>query len=170
MSVRRAVHRGAVLLEMLIAMALFVGAASMLSQLQASINNSLERARLRVEAMDLARKALAELEAGIITVSDLRSLHLRTEQSTLRQDRALSTEDLANPSPWIASVRTERSPYEGLTLVELTVTHTDRPGERALVRDFGPDEEREADDVTVTVRQLVRLRDDADEEALAGRP
>lgn len=171
MSVSRTQRRGAVLLEMLIAMALFVGAASMLSQMQTSIADSLERARLTMEATDLARKALAELEAGIITVPDLRTAHLRTEQSTSRQDRRIGTEDITQPSPWQVTVRTQRTEYAGLTLVELTMTHAEDAGRETVARDFAPETPANADDISITIRQLMRLRrDSGDDEGNAAEP
>jgi type II secretory pathway pseudopilin PulG len=159
-----------VLLEMVIAMSIFVGGAALLSQLHSSITHAIERARLTTEATDLARKALAELETGIITVADLRTLRVCTERSVSRQERDSSAEEMSPPTPWQLSVRTERSPYAGLTLVELTVTYVEPGAEAAFVNEFGGDERQHADNVRVTLRQLIRLRDDGgDETSSTGR-
>ena len=148
--------RGAVLLEMVIALAIFVGGAAMLSQLQTNVNRSLERARLSNEAADLARKALAELEAGIITLSDVRTMRVRTELSIDRMERRAELDEQIESAAWQLDVRTERSPYRGLTLVELAVVHVENPSDHAL-------EESREGEVRVTLRQLMRLREESDD-------
>ena len=151
-------RRGAVLFEMVLALALFVAGAAMLSQLQTSVSQSLERARLSMQASDLATKALAELEAGIITLADLRTTRIRVERSADRMDRRVDLDELAQPSPWRLDVRTERSPYAGLTLVEVTVAYVEE-SDRVAVGPSPEEDVTDGDQVSVTIRQLVRLRD-----------
>lgn len=158
-------RRAAVLLEMVIALAIFVTGATMLTQLQTSITRSLDRARLSTEAADLARKTLAELEAGIIELADLRTMRVRTEQSKDRMEREFDADELGEPSPWRLSVHTERSPYEGLTLVALTVAHV---GETGATTAPTFDEPTSRNEVRVTIRQLMRLRDEMREPTEGG--
>ncbi len=152
-------RRASVLLEMVLALAIFVIGAAMLSQLQTSVLHGLERARLSAEATDLARRTLAEIELGLVTIADLRTLPVRTEQSVTRDERReAKLENLNAPSPWRLDVKTERSPYAGLTLVEVTVSHVveaPAPGER---RQGARAEDDDSDSVRVTLRQLIRLR------------
>jgi len=146
---------------MVLALALFVAGAAMLTQLNSSVARSLERSRLSIESADLARKALAELEAGIITIADVRTARLHTEQSVGRMDRAADMDELAEPSPWQVSVRTERSPYSGLTLVELTVAYVGEARASSAMRGFSTDVPDDSEEVRTTIRQLMRLRDDS---------
>jgi hypothetical protein len=63
--------RGGVLLELLLAIALFVMAASFtLSSLRSALD-SMRRADLRARAYDAAASRLAELDAGLLAVGDL---------------------------------------------------------------------------------------------------
>jgi hypothetical protein len=158
---------GAVLFEMVLALALFVAGAAMLSQVQTSVAQSLERARLSTQATDLATKALAELEAGIITLADLRTMRLRTERSTGRMERRVDVEDIDQPSPWTLSVRTERSPYSGLTLVEVTVAYVEGNPAQVAARNVELGEAADGSQVRITIRQLMRLRDELEGEASA---
>lgn len=65
----RTISDGAVLLEVLLALALFVGAAAVImSALNASLA-SLERQRLSSHAVDLAESLLAEIQLGIRPVA-----------------------------------------------------------------------------------------------------
>ena len=60
-------RRAGVLFEVIVALVLFVGAASFVLSANRSVFSTLERTRLQREATDLARTRLAELEAGLIT-------------------------------------------------------------------------------------------------------
>ena len=65
-------RRAAVLLEVLVSLALFVGAASfVLTALHTSLSG-LARAEEESFAVDLARSRLAELELGLVSMADLR--------------------------------------------------------------------------------------------------
>ena len=88
--------------EVVLSVALFGGAA--LFALSAARNTlaSLERMRLQQAAIDLAKSKMAELEAGLITVSDLRD--------------SAGDDDL-----WTFDAHTSRTEFTDLLLIELTV-------------------------------------------------
>ncbi|MBI1304780.1 MAG: hypothetical protein GC172_13500 [Phycisphaera sp.] len=63
--------RGGILLELLVAIAIFAaGAALTLSALQSALDG-VRRAELRARAEDLAASRLAELDAGLVSIGDL---------------------------------------------------------------------------------------------------
>lgn len=134
-------RRGIVLMELLVSMAIFVGAAMLtLSVVQSSYEN-LFRAHQRQFAVDLARSKMAELEAGLIGVADL-SNELVDQIGSIELFDALSP--LSDPAAeeWLIDIQTQRTEFAGLTLVELSVFHGDDP-----------------DTALATLRQLVQLRD-----------
>ena len=65
-------RRGAILLEVMLAIGLFAGAGAFCLGVTKSLFSALERTDRRRLAIDLARSKMAELEAGLITVQDLR--------------------------------------------------------------------------------------------------
>lgn len=68
---RSRIRRGGVLLELLLAIALFAAAASFtLSSLRGALD-SVARAERRARAYDAAASRLAELDAGLVAVGDL---------------------------------------------------------------------------------------------------
>ncbi|MHC4948892.1 MAG: hypothetical protein ACYTG1_11615 [Planctomycetota bacterium] len=136
-------RRGGLLLEVLVSIALFAGAAAFVLAAMRSALDGIDRAERRREALDLARSTIAELEAGLVSLGDLR------EGIAPGTDDALGP-DLALPSRWRIDARTEPSPWRGLTLLELEVF--EETGEIRI--DLGEDESP-----TVVLRQLVRLRD-----------
>ena len=142
----RSSGRGAVLFEVLLALALFVGAAAFtLGALRSSLT-ALDRSRRESLAADLARSKMSELEAGLITVADLqgRERGLRRVGSVeLAEDQSFATG--APGSFWTIDVRTGMSEFSDLTLVELTVRETTTG-------------EADRSGVSCTLRQLVALR------------
>lgn len=138
-------RQGAILLEVLLAMALFVGSAAFCLGVTKSLFSALERADRRRLAVDLACSKLAELEAGLITVQELRGEWSGGVGS--RPDDADLAGVPAGPR-WAFDTVTTRTEYQGLSLVELTVTEI--PPEAGP----GPD-----DAVSFTLRQLVALRE-----------
>lgn len=64
-------RRGAVLLEIMVALAIFVGAGAVVLGSVININRSLAASRDRQVAIDIARSKMAELEAGITTAERL---------------------------------------------------------------------------------------------------
>ena len=137
-------RRGAILLEVLLAIGLFVGAAAFCLGVTKSLFSALERADRRWLAIDLARSKLAELEAGLITVQDLRG-----EWSGGVGSRPDDVELAAAASGPIWEIDTVTTPteYRGLSLIELTIT------------EVPPDGGVENHVVTFTLRQLVALRE-----------
>ena len=63
--------RGGILLELLLAIALFATAASFTLSAMRNALDSIRRAELRARAFDLAASRLAELDAGLVSVGDL---------------------------------------------------------------------------------------------------
>jgi len=135
-------RRGALLLETMLSIALFVGAAAFCITSLRSLFDRIERADARQQAVDLARSKMAELEAGLINVQSLRG-----EWSGAVGSRPDDEID-AGGRTWAIDATTVRTEFAGLSLVELTVT--------AIVD--GRDGE------SFTLRQLVALRE-ADAEA-----
>jgi hypothetical protein len=64
-------RRGGILLEILLAIALFGGGAVLVLGAMRSAVDGARRADLRARAMDLAQSRIAELDAGLIAVGDL---------------------------------------------------------------------------------------------------
>jgi len=148
-------HRGSVLFEVLLSLALFLGGAAFTISATRSVLSSLDRARRQSVAVDLACAKMAELEAGLTTLADL-------SDSTEGIDRVGSVdpfESLDDPlgPRWAIDVQTEPTEFAGLTLVVLVV--------RELSQDaFGGagsvlDEDADGGLASYTLRQLVRLGD-----------
>lgn len=142
----RAPPRGAILLEVMLSLALFVGAASFCIAVSSALFASLDRSGRRHFAADLARSKLAELEAGLTSIQDLRGPWRGNVGS---QSRDADTLDGAAAPTWQFDVRTTPSPFRGLSLVELTVSE-----DAATV----------PDPVEFTLRQLMALREQDVEE------
>src|SRR5512145_1515697 len=106
MSRRRAIllvngrRRGGILFEVMLAVALFGGAAAFTLGAVRSVLTTLDRTRRQQEAVDLARTKLAELEAGFISLAEL------------------SADSIEG---WALESKSNRSEFANLTLVELTV-------------------------------------------------
>lgn len=93
-------RRGSILLEILLAIVLFAGAAAVTI---AALNNSLSATRqseVRLRAADLARTTISEIEAG------------------LDEDSRVATRDRDG---LVVDLKTTRSAFPGLTLCEVTV-------------------------------------------------
>ncbi|HWB19329.1 MAG TPA: hypothetical protein VG711_03440 [Phycisphaerales bacterium] len=126
----RRARRGVVLFEVLVSLAIFAGAAMyVLTTIQGSLQ-SLDRDRQMLRAMDAARSRMSTLESGAVTLSDLR------EGSTETADG------------WTIDVRTNRTEYSGLLLVEVHVSET------------GAKEDADHPAVKATLRQIVRMDDE----------
>lgn len=147
--------RGALLMEMMLALAVFVGAALAILSAIGQSASSLAAAKERQRAMDLARSALSRIEAGIDTAETLNGPVPEWQDEE-------STSEFADtppaPTGWELSIRSTpyggagrgaAGPGGGLTLIEVT----------ALRREPG----RAAPSVAVTLRQLVRLGAEAED-------
>ncbi len=137
-------HRGAMLLEIMLAVGLFVGSAAFCLAVTRSLFASLQRTDRRHLAVDLARSKLAELEAGLETVQNLRGEWSGAVGSRLEDD----LETIAPGSVWEIDVTTSLSEYRGLSLIELTVME--------VSQDAGADRD---DAVSFTLRRLIALRE-----------
>jgi hypothetical protein len=143
---------GGVLLEVVIALTLFIGAASLTLAAARSVFTSLDQMRRRQEAVDLARSKLAELQAGLITLADLRGERADAVGSTRSTNFNRMSNDggRAAATGWILDARTSRTVFTGLSLIELTVRE-----------DVSPEAPQA---VSFTLRQLMPLRESAAQE------
>jgi type II secretory pathway pseudopilin PulG len=146
------IRRGALLLETMLALAIFViAAAAVLSLVDGSVT-SLRRATMNEQAADLARTAMAKLEAGIATPQGLDGpvypwLHEAAERGDAGP--AAFDED-AQPTGWVLEVDTTPSQFTGLTRVTVRA-----------VRRTGDDREL----ASYTLRQTVRLGSKGEDKA-----
>ena len=139
-------RRGSILFEVVLAVALFVGAAAYTLAAVRSVFTTLDQTRRRQEAVDLARSKLAELEAGLISLNDLReggtgASFADGRESANRGGKPVSGGD----AKWVFDVKVHRSEFTDLTLVELTV------------REESP-VENDSNAMSFTLRQLMALR------------
>src|SRR5689334_1325304 len=81
----RSPSKGGVLFEVLLAVALFAGAAALALGCVKSVFSALDRTRREQEAVDVARSRMAELESGMITLADLRGQTVETMGSMSEQ-------------------------------------------------------------------------------------
>lgn len=138
---------GGVLLEVLLSIALFVGAAAFTLGTTRSVLVALDRAGREAMALDLARARMSELEAHLVTLSELRE-----DARGIFRVGSVELLDPTSADPgmsWELTLRTERSAYTGLTLVEITVEEAG-----ADVDEDSPQRAR------ATLRQLVALREE----------
>jgi hypothetical protein len=103
---------GGVLLEILLSLAIFVAAGTLVLSIMTDATRAASRAESLAAAVDCARSLVAEVEAGIRSLADLRG----------------EIDDL--PAPWErfrVEGRTVRSDFRGLVLVEVRVHEIDAP-------------------------------------------
>jgi hypothetical protein len=98
----RRLRRASVLFEVVLSVALFGGAAVFALSAARSTLVSLDRMRLQQVAIDLAKSKMAELEAGLISLADLR-------------------DTAGEEDEWAFDLQTSRTEFTDLTLVELIV-------------------------------------------------
>ena len=113
---------GAALLEVIIALALFVAMAAVMTSALSSSLDSLDRQRLNTHATNLASSILAELELGV-----------RSTESSGPQPVGFPYEDWT----WEAAItgtETETGEASGLTRVEVIVRHKSSPIVRRLAQ------------------------------------
>lgn len=134
-------RRGGILLEVLFAITLFVVAALAILQATGQAARSVDRAATLQRAVDMATTRMAELEVGLISVADLRSIDdfVRPEFGAF--------DDAPAENRLRIEASTERSPHDGLTLVELKVLDAEEPAADGGAR------------IVFTLRQLLRLRE-----------
>lgn len=147
---------GAVLLEVIVSMAIFVAAASFTLRATGSVLSALDQSRREQAAVDLAVSTMAELEAGIIDLRSLRSGRTMDIRGPTWESERL------DDGPWRLEIDTARSEHRGLTLVELTV-----------VEDLPQGDDRVS--VQYSIRRLMSIADGGestyeDDELLDGLP
>lgn len=147
---------GGVLLEILVSIAIFITAATFSLRAVSSVITGLDRSRREAYAVDLVRSKMAELEAGLITISDLQGESDEAvgsmREAGFESEETSAYADLADMQ-WVFEVTTTRSEFPGLSLVELTVT------EEPLV-ETGDDSRL----ISFTLRQLMPLREEDEED------
>ena len=138
---RTAREHGAVLLEVVLALTIFIGSALAILGAMGNAADAMEASRLQQRAVDLARSAMAKIEAGIESAETLNG------PVPLWRDEEAGTgefeDDVPAPSGWELEVRTEPFATGELTLVEIIATKKTASGEKTLVE--------------ASLRQLVRL-------------
>lgn len=142
MSVMRA--RAALLLEVLVSLAILVSVSMAIGAvLRDSTDRLLDVGRVGV-ARDLARSAIAQIEAGVATPEALngpvpvwdssRALaELGDEVGPRSSDEIDPGSGVPEPSGWTLEIETQPSAFEGLTLVSVTAIHADDPRARATL-------------------------------------
>ena len=130
-------RRGGVLFEVMVALAIFVGAGSFVLGATRQALTALDRGGRETLAADLACSRLAELRAGVLALADLRD-------DQLDRVGSVDVEMLADEG-WTIRSSTQRSAVEGAVLVEITVS-SGSGGDRAG---------GEPDAVSFTIRGLV---------------
>lgn len=138
---------GGILFEVMLSIALFVGASAITIGTVRTVLGALEREARQQQAVDLARARMAELEAGLVSLGDLRD----GSRSEIGSFTGFLGDEFGRAGEWVVEVATERTEYTGLTLVAITA------------REAGADENA-ASGVRFTLRQLLRLGDEDDGE------
>ena len=131
-------RRGALLLEIVLALAIFVAAGltvlAMVNRGAATVGATRDRAR----AINLARSAMAKIEAGVARPETLLG-PVRSWQSeeapTDAPDTQPSGPDDARPGDrgWELDIKTEPTAYDGLTAVTVSAFRRVGAGERVSV-------------------------------------
>ena len=126
---------GAVLLELLIALAIFVGAASVILAATTQVGRGLALARDRQIALEIALSCVAELEAGLTAVERLHDSVVDVAAfSDDEIDVGVGEETIDVDGRWRLEVDTQRSRFEGLSIVTLRVFNARDGSEAAVLR------------------------------------
>ena len=104
-------RRGGILLEILLSIAIFSGAAAFTLGAARSVLDGLDRSQRRQQMLDLARTRIAELECGLVTIAEVRE-----------EGRA------GTDGGYVVDVETERTQFAGRTLVIMTVREAEGGG------------------------------------------
>ena len=115
-------RRGGLLLEVLVSIAIFVAAAAFCVRATSDSIKAMDRTDLQLVAADLARSAMTQLEAGNLSLADLREGRIYGED--------LDDQRLITTGRWQVEADTRPSLRPRLTVITLTVTQdvqTDSP-------------------------------------------
>lgn len=149
-------RRAGILLEVMLSLAIFVAAALTITTTLTQAVGGVEQARHLTRAADIARSAMAELEAGLkspLTVAG--PVPVWTDEPGASDEESLVPHATVGGGPqssrgedtsWEIEIETERSSFTGLTLVTLRVLDAEGRGR------------------PYTLRQLVRLGDEAEDD------
>lgn len=122
---RARVRRGALLLEVMLSLTLFVGAGGAVLGIVSQGVGSLKAAREKLHAADLARSAMAEIEAGIATVETLNGpVPLWTDPDDEAAGGGGGGDTTSADSGWELRVETSPTSFPGLTLVRITASRS----------------------------------------------
>ena len=147
-ALRSRARRAGILLETVVSLALFVGVGSFVLAALRQANDAAERVLLETRAMDLAATTLAELEAGVITLADLRG-EIDLERPEF--DDPLADDPGEEPRLRVEA-DTARTQWDGLVEVTVRVFDT-QPSAELVLSEGGFAELR-----LVELRQLVATR------------
>ncbi|MBC7835686.1 MAG: hypothetical protein H7Y88_11390 [Phycisphaerales bacterium] len=142
---RHTQRRGAMLLELMLCIALLVTLGIAILDALSHASDSLRQERDDAVAADLARSAMAKLEAGLATAETLDG-----PAETWEEQQAGGAFEDSPPDPnkaWYLDVQTEPTGFDGLTLVAVTA-YRSRDGSPLETTGSSP---------RFTLRQLVRL-------------
>jgi Tfp pilus assembly protein PilV len=137
MHARVEVRRGLMLLECLLALAVFVAAGLTILSMCDQASGSMQASRDLSRATDLARSSMAKLEAGLVSAETLNG-----PAAAWTSDDAYVDVPGTPSGGWTVEVRTAPSSFDGLTLVTLRAFFMKASGEEG---------------VSYTLHQLVRL-------------
>jgi type II secretory pathway pseudopilin PulG len=112
LAIEPSTRRGAALLELILAIALFVGAAALIMRSMRTAVSRVSDSGQRLRAIDVAQSRLAEFSSGLVSIRDAQ---LGVEIS----------------SPWIVDVSVEPSAFENFSLVVVTV-RVEEEGQSAI--------------------------------------
>jgi hypothetical protein len=129
------------LLELLLALAVFIGASIALSRVLALTLGSVQISGDEARAADIARSAMSMIESGMYKPEALQGAAI---PDLLGTDGAMDTTSVeVDQAEWMIEVGAEPSPYAQMTLVSVTASRPSSAGRTA----------------SYTLRQLVNLGD-----------
>ncbi len=108
-------RRGGILLELLLAIAMFAGAATFTMSALRSALDGVRRAELRARACDLAASKLAQLDAGLVSASELSGSSSASNESSSTPSAGaddLSVEVVLLPSASVSLARARATVYD----------------------------------------------------------
>lgn len=127
-------RRGIILLECIIALAIFVAVGLSLLAMSSLATDITMNTQRQAHARDLARSAMAQIEANLASPETL---------------GGEVKDDSGKPTGWALVVHSEPSQFQGLALVEVTAAPSSRVNGPSDSAPVGPD--------TFTLRSLVNL-------------
>jgi len=157
--------RAALLLEVLVSLAILVTLSMAISAVVRDTSERLALSADQVVAEDMARSALAQIEAGIATPESLNgpvpawdpagaALELGDEIGPRSSGEIELGSGSGEPSGWVLEIDTQPSPYDGLTLVSVRAEREEAAGINATLhqlirfREAGPESVGELDEIS----------------------